>query len=125
AAEAATRSSGELQAELRKHSLRMTGAARALMRMRRDHLRHLARDVIASSAEHVAARRSAVQSVAGRLNALSPLATLARGYAVARGKSGETLSTAAAFTDDMPFELIVRDGVIPARVTGTPRRSAS
>jgi exodeoxyribonuclease VII large subunit len=116
AAEAATRSRTELQNELRKVSLRMAAAARAHVRGHADELRHIERDVTAASAELVQRRRGQIQDVAGRLNALSPLATLARGFAVARDEQGATLSDTAAFRDDMPFELVVRDGVVPARV---------
>lgn len=116
AAEAATRSRAELQNELRKVSLRMGSAARAHVRRHADELRHIERDVTAASADLVQRRRGQLQDVAGRLNALSPLATLARGFAVARDEQGATLSDAAAFRDDMPFELVVRDGVVPARV---------
>ncbi|MGH7616190.1 MAG: exodeoxyribonuclease VII large subunit, partial [Gemmatimonadaceae bacterium] len=106
----------ELQNELRKVSLRMASGARALVRRRADELRHLQRDVAGAAAEVVQLRRGAVQDVAGRLNTLSPLATLARGYAVARDEQGATLSDTSAFRDDMPFELVVRDGIVPARV---------
>lgn len=66
-------------------------------------------------------RRSArVTALAGRLNALSPLATLARGYSVARKAStdteaGETLSRRAQFEPDSKFELWLRDGIVEAR----------
>lgn len=116
AAEAATRTAAELRNELRKLSLRMGGAARALIRANDNRLRHLARDVADASAGQVTRRQTQLRAVAGRLHALSPLATLARGYAVARDAAGATLSSTAAFHDDMPFDLIVRDGIVPARV---------
>jgi exodeoxyribonuclease VII large subunit len=125
AAEAATRSRAELQNELRKASLRMSAAARAHVRGEADELRHIERDVVAASAELVQRRRGELQDVAGRLNALSPLATLARGYAVARDEKGATLSDAASFRDDMPFELVVRDGVVQARVRPNPDEGAA
>jgi exodeoxyribonuclease VII large subunit len=121
AAEAATPSRVELHGELRKCSLRVSGATRGLMRECGDRLRHLARDVASAGSAHVALRRSGLQSVAQRLNTLSPVSTLARGYAVARDESGATLGSVRQFTDGMPFELIVRDGVIPGAVRGTPR----
>jgi exodeoxyribonuclease VII large subunit len=116
AAEAATRSRAELKNELRKVSLRMGAAARAHVRRRADDLRHLERDVVAASEELLHRRRASLQDVAARLHTLSPLATLARGYAVARDESGSTLSDVAAFRDGMPFDLVLRDGTVPARV---------
>ena len=116
AAEAATPSADELQGELRELSLRMAGAARAALRGQADGLRHVRRDLASAAADHVRQRQSRLESLAGRLHSLSPLATLARGYSVARDRSGTTLGSTAAFRDGMPFDLIVRDGVVPARV---------
>ena len=80
-----------------------------------------ARDIRAAAQQQVARRQSALGAVSGRLHALSPLATLARGYAVARDANGATLGGIADFGPDMPFELIVRDGVVQARANpGNP-----
>jgi len=123
AAETATHSRQELQRELAKLSSHIAASTRAVVRSSADRLRHLARDVAAASNEHIASRRTQLETIAGRLHALSPLATLARGYAVARGEDGTTLDSIAAFRDRMPFELVVRDGVVPAKVSG-PRRES-
>lgn len=125
AAEAAVRSNTEVRSELRKYSLRMSGAARAIVRHRGDRLRHLSRDVASAAEAQIDARKTAMQSIAGRLNALSPLATLSRGFAVARGEDGRTLSSVEAFANGQAFDLIVRDGTVSARVVGSPKRSAS
>lgn len=119
AAEAATRSRTELTAELRKLALRAAASMRALTRDRREMLRHAARDLVAASAANVTSRRARIEGIAGRLHTLSPVATLARGYAVARGVDGSTLGCVAAFRDGMPFDLVVRDGVVPSRVDRT------
>jgi exodeoxyribonuclease VII large subunit len=83
-------------------------------------LRHLARDLSSGGAAQISARRTTLETIAGRLHALSPLATLSRGYSVARAADGATLTSAASFHDGMPFDLVVRDGTVPARVHGTP-----
>jgi exodeoxyribonuclease VII large subunit len=57
-----------------------------------------------------------VQEAAARLQALSPLATLARGYAVARDDSGAALISAAQFKAGAPFRLVLRDGQVRATV---------
>jgi exodeoxyribonuclease VII large subunit len=125
AAEAAVRSSTEVQSELRKFSLRINGATRHLMRSSADRLRHLQRDVIAASEWQVESRKNSMQAVAARLNTLSPLATMARGYSVARGEDGATLASVESFNDGQKFDLVVRDGVVPATVSGTPTKSRS
>jgi exodeoxyribonuclease VII large subunit len=62
-------------------------------------------------------RRARVATLGGRLNALSPLATLDRGYALARAMDGHTLTSAKQFSDDMPFTVLLRDGSVAARTT--------
>lgn len=52
----------------------------------------------------------------GRLDALSPLGTLARGFAVPRDASGRVLRRTADFRAGDPFALRVVDGVVNARV---------
>jgi exodeoxyribonuclease VII large subunit len=116
AAEAATRTRAELQTELRDLSSRMIGATQTLLGGGEQVLRRLGREVASNASVHVAHRQASVKQLAARLHALSPLATLARGYAIARGENGATLSSAAAFERDMPFDLVVRDGVVSARV---------
>jgi exodeoxyribonuclease VII large subunit len=59
-------------------------------------------------------RRARIEAIAGRLNALSPLATLARGYAVARDADGRVLASATAFVPGERFELTLRDGNVSA-----------
>ena len=70
-------------------------------------------------------RRARVGQLGARLNALSPLATLSRGYAVARAEDGRALTHAAAFAADMPFNLVLRDGTVVAQVTRTADSSPS
>jgi exodeoxyribonuclease VII large subunit len=62
----------------------------------------------------LAERQSALAASAGRLNALSPLATLERGYAVARGEQGTTLASATQFAEGQSFTLRLRDGEVDA-----------
>ncbi|HEX7019327.1 MAG TPA: exodeoxyribonuclease VII large subunit [Gemmatimonadaceae bacterium] len=114
AAEAATRSRDELRAELRKSAVHLSGAVQASLQGAANRLRHASVDLSAASRGQIETRRGALQSVAGRLHALSPVATLSRGYSVARGTDGSTLSSVAQFAPGMPFDLVVRDGVVPA-----------
>jgi exodeoxyribonuclease VII large subunit len=54
--------------------------------------------------------------LAGQINALSPLATLGRGYAVARDvESGATLTSVEQFAPGTAFNLLLRDGTVRAR----------
>lgn len=57
-----------------------------------------------------------IANAAARLDALSPLKVLERGYAVALGEGGRVLSRAAQFPAGLPFRLRVADGEVGARV---------
>jgi exodeoxyribonuclease VII large subunit len=61
-------------------------------------------------------RGSRLAQLAGKLDALSPLQVLHRGYAVARDESGRVLKTVKQFPDGGRFRLTVTDGEVPARV---------
>ena len=67
-----------------------------------------------ASERAVVAKRAAIGTAAGRLNALSPLATLSRGYAVARDKDGRALTSAGQFKRGLEFELLLHDGSVKA-----------
>ena len=70
---------------------------------------------LSSAARRVADRwRARLRHAAGRLDALSPLATLARGYAVARSTEGHALVSVGQFAPGMAFRLVLRDGSVDA-----------
>ena len=67
----------------------------------------------------VTARRARAQSLTGRLEALSPLSTLARGYSVARAEDGTVLRSVGAFEAGRRFRLRVADGTVEAETIET------
>jgi len=71
------------------------------------------------AARVVERRQNRVETAAAQLHALSPLATLQRGYAVARGSNGATLSRAVQFAIGAEFDLWVSDGIVRAIVQST------
>jgi len=77
-------------------------------------LRQISRDLGVRSLRSVERRRSRVQELAARLETLSPLATLARGYAVALNENGGALPSAALFKPGMQFAMEMRDGRVHA-----------
>jgi exodeoxyribonuclease VII large subunit len=81
---------------------------------RRDRVERVAHDLHLGVSRGAERRSARVSAIAGRLNALSPLATLARGYAVARDESGNTLGSTASFTPALDFDLLLRDGTVRA-----------
>ncbi len=78
-----------------------------------------ARRIFTLAASRVAERRRAgLETIAGRLNALSPLSTLARGYAIARGADGKARGSVTDFAIGEDFTITLRDGRVEARVLG-------
>ncbi len=70
---------------------------------------------LGQSTERVVVRnRSTIGTAAARLNALSPLATLSRGYAVARDPEGGALTSVRHFKPGSDFELLLHDGKVNA-----------
>ena len=65
----------------------------------------------------IVARKATIAASAGRLNALSPLATLSRGYAVARDPKGKALTSTQHFRAGLGFELLLHDGKVGAEAT--------
>ena len=66
--------------------------------------------------DHLGRRRERLDLLAARLDALSPLRVLGRGYAVARDPTGRVLRRVSDFAPGARFDLRVQDGSIPARV---------
>jgi exodeoxyribonuclease VII large subunit len=83
----------------------------------RTDLERLASRIVQSAEGIVAARKSSLAAAAGRLNALSPLSTLSRGYAVARDLHGRALTSAEHFRVGLKFELLLHDGKVGADAT--------
>ena len=67
------------------------------------------------------ARRRQLSAVAGRMNALSPLATLTRGYAVPLDEQGQVLRSVDGFEAGRPFELRVVDGRVQCKTLDAER----
>ena len=63
-------------------------------------------------------KRARLTEVAGKMDVLSPLATLRRGYALPQDADGSILRTVEAFTEGDRFSLRVWDGSVPCEVQG-------
>jgi exodeoxyribonuclease VII large subunit len=76
------------------------------------------RRVSDGAVRHVDRRRQKVESGAGRLNAVSPLVTLDRGYAIVRTEKGRTVRSVHALRAGQEVELVFRDGGATATIDG-------
>ncbi len=120
AAEAVVPVLADVAAEVRALGAALAAAAEGHVERARAVVDDAGGRLAAAAGHYTERRRAAVEALAGRLHALSPLATLGRGYAVARdARSGATLAAAADFTAGRAFDLLVRDGRVRA-VAGGP-----
>jgi exodeoxyribonuclease VII large subunit len=122
AAEAAVHTREQIGLELRAQRHRLIAAMDGVLFETRARARSASGALSSSAQAHVSARQTALGTLAARLNALSPLATLGRGYGVARGSDGRTLASIADFVVDQDFTLRLRDGEVDA-TTRTVRAS--
>ena len=67
----------------------------------------------------VGRRRQLLVAAGGKLDALSPLATLRRGYSVARASDGRVLRAVRDFASGDRFTLRVSDGQVTAETLDT------
>ena len=114
AAETAVASRIEVTMELRAQRGRLLGAMEACLDEPRRRAATAAHRLASNLESRLIDQRASMAALAGRLNALSPLATLQRGYAVARGADGITRGSVADFTPGDRFALRLRDGEIDA-----------
>jgi exodeoxyribonuclease VII large subunit len=63
-------------------------------------------------------KRHQLSAIGGRLDALSPLKILERGYSLARDAEGRVLKRIAQFPPGRAFRLRVSDGEVGARAAG-------
>ncbi len=114
AAETAVASRRETALALHSYRQRLVSAAEVALYQSRQRAGDGARAASTAIARRLESRQNSVSSLGGRLHALSPLATLARGYAVASDTSGRTLSSVADFQAPRTFLLRLRDGEVEA-----------
>jgi len=117
AAETVVRDDAELVAELRGIGRRLTRGLTKRMDSAKADLHWHASALQSRLVRAAERRRARLSTLGGRLHALSPLATLTRGYAVARDLDGRALTSVQSFSAAMPFNLVLRDGRVGARVT--------
>ena len=114
AAEAAAMSHGEIRLAVRNLHRCLVQAMEDRLLDGTSRADRAGRGLATTTRAHIRLRGERLGALSGRLNALSPLATLERGFAVARDADGRTLASVADFTRGRDFVLRVRDGDIEA-----------
>ena len=115
AAEAAAPRLADLVRHLNRLGVDLRDLALAQVESARERLA-LAGVAVAKAASHpVERRRLVLEGMAGRLHALSPLATMARGYAVLMDEDGNPVTSVDGLEAGDPFIARLQDGRIHAR----------
>jgi exodeoxyribonuclease VII large subunit len=124
AAEAAVRVRTEVVAELSRTGRRMRTALANRAGRARAELSRAGRELALRGRRTVEMRRAWWAALRASLDALSPLKTLDRGYAVARAADGAPLMSIGDFSAGDAFTLVVRDGEVAARTLRTTPKDA-
>jgi exodeoxyribonuclease VII large subunit len=103
----------------------LVSAAGARFRQARTEFNELPTAISQLVFRNIERKRADVAAFAARLNALSPLAVLGRGYAVARQNDGTALTSVQQFTDGLRFELVLQDGQVEANAIKRTGKDAS
>jgi exodeoxyribonuclease VII large subunit len=117
---AAAEAAVPVQAELRER-LRASAAALSMLASQRVARAHdaavdAAHRITDGATRRIERRRMELESTAGRLNTLSPLATLERGYAIVRSGERRTVRSIHGLAPGSSVEVVLRDGVAAATV---------
>jgi exodeoxyribonuclease VII large subunit len=127
AAEAAVPIKLEIAAKLESIAAALPRLAAERLAAARDRATETARALRVGAARTVDRRRLMLGAVGGRLDALSPLSTMRRGYTVTRDLQGRTIRGAGALARNDTFDVLFHDGTVRAKVQasapGTPAGS--
>jgi exodeoxyribonuclease VII large subunit len=126
---AAAEAAVPVQAELRER-IRASAAVLSALTARRvseswTAATDAARRITQTSARRLERRRLAVESAAAKLNALSPLATLERGYAIVRAPDRQTVRSVTQVERGTAVEVVFHDGVASATIEATKPNEAA
>jgi exodeoxyribonuclease VII large subunit len=116
AAEAAVPVQAELRERLRASAATLGVLTAQRVARARDDAGDVAHRITHGAARRIERRRLELESAAGRLNALSPLATLDRGYAIVRARDRRTVRSIRGLAPGARVELVLRDGVATTTV---------
>jgi exodeoxyribonuclease VII large subunit len=117
AAEAAVPVAGELRERLRTIAASFSQLAADRVAGARTDADDAAHRILASASRITDRRHLALQSAAAKLDTLSPLATLQRGYAIVQTEGGRTVRSTSNLAAGDRVRLLLRDGTVRATVS--------
>ncbi|MEJ2483784.1 MAG: exodeoxyribonuclease VII large subunit, partial [Gemmatimonadota bacterium] len=114
AAEAVTEEESVLRSRLQGLEAGLAEGLRGRLRGEAERVRRARRSLEDTWRKIAESRRSRLAVLAGRLQGLSPLGAMARGFAVPLDASGSVLRSATDFRPGMQFEIRLVDGIVRA-----------
>ncbi|MBC7790551.1 MAG: exodeoxyribonuclease VII large subunit [Anaerolineae bacterium] len=124
AAEAAIPLLADMHAALTALAMNLRGALKRRAALARRAVDRAGQDLSRAGRRVIELRRARIESLAGRLDALSPLAVLTRGYAVAQTPEGVTHTSIESLPPGTQFRLRMNDGVVRATSDALEREQA-
>ena len=121
AAELAVLDGGDVRRRLTMSRARLAGSMRRSVADRRRAVESLAEAMRSCLETTLERRENRLGRAADRLNALSPLAALRRGYAVPQGEDGRVLRSVEAFEEGSRFRLRVAGGRVDCITESTEK----
>jgi exodeoxyribonuclease VII large subunit len=100
--------------ELHRRADGLSQRARRVTERRRARTEQIVSRLVQRAPRLIERRKAQVEAFGARLDALSPLAVLGRGFAVARRIDGKALGKRNAFTVGTKFDLLLQDGRVRA-----------
>ena len=119
AAEQVVLDGGDLRKHLETGGRRLKGALLRVVDGRRRMVEQLSAALEACAGDMIEDRATRLARSAEKLEALSPLGALKRGYAVAQGPDGRVLRRVGDFREGTTYQLRVADGRVESEVKGT------
>jgi len=121
AAELVVPDAAELRSRIARKASALVSALRGRARRAEERASRASERMHAGVGRFLERCSSRLEYLAGQLEALGPLATIARGYAVPMDESGRVLRRLGMYAPGDAFRLRVVDGEVAARVEGTAR----
>ena len=85
--------------------------------LRKQTLNHLYNRMIASYERNISTKKQKFLSVTSKIDAMSPLKVLARGYSITQDVEGRIVSSITQLQTNEPIRITLSDGTVSAIVT--------
>lgn len=125
AAEAAVQDRGDIWRGLQRDGWRLKRGIASRLGRALEGVTYARTRLETSAQRTIVRRRDSLRLAARHLEAVSPLAAFARGYAIPVSEEGRILRNAGVFEVGTAFHLHVQDGIVPCRVEGEARPSVA